>query len=278
MSWRRTLPDTRLVFSWRSLDYSAPLSSRERPVPQVRIEPLSDDQVQEFVRLYRPEYGDALWQNLRGTRQPELFRSPYYLKLLVQQSTDGHIPRGRAALFTGFIWHALRREVENDQPLFRPDMLVARDRQRLAQYGQARQQCSPERGLLIPGLSTLAREIQQRGMGTEGTQVRVAYDDALAILGSILDHLRAEDIHSRAKDILKAGAALAVVEQDLLHAKVLFVHQLLQEYFAARRLERESDPSLGQQAWRATEVEEDLQSTLQALPDSEPLPPLPSTG
>jgi hypothetical protein len=55
------------------------LSSRELPVPQVRIEPLSDAQAEEFLRLYRPELAATLWQNLRGTPQLDLLRSPYYL-------------------------------------------------------------------------------------------------------------------------------------------------------------------------------------------------------
>ena len=63
----------------------------------------------------------------------------------------------------------------------------------------------------------------------------MAYDEALEILD-----------HPRAEDILKAGAALAVVEQDLRQDEVLYVHQLLQEYFAARRLACEPQPALVQ--------------------------------
>ncbi len=48
----------------------------------------------------------------QGTPQLEVLRSPYYLKLLVAQTTAGEIPAGRAALFTGFVRQALRREVE----------------------------------------------------------------------------------------------------------------------------------------------------------------------
>ena len=76
--------------------------------------------------------GATLWQNLEGTPQLEVLRSPYYLKLLVAQTTAGEIPAGRAALFTGFVRQALRREVESDNALFQPgDLLHARDVQRL---------------------------------------------------------------------------------------------------------------------------------------------------
>src|SRR5262249_46330305 len=59
--------------------------------------------------------------------------------------------------------------------------------------------------------------------------------------------------------------------------EVLFVHQLFQEYFAARRLARAPQPALVQQAWWAAEVVPSLQDTLKALEKSAPLPPLEST-
>ncbi len=45
----RDYAGNRVVFSCRHLDYSVTLSSKDLPVPQVRIEPLSDAQVQEFI-------------------------------------------------------------------------------------------------------------------------------------------------------------------------------------------------------------------------------------
>jgi hypothetical protein len=54
-----------VVFSCRHLDYSVTLSSKDFPVPQVRIEPLTDTQVQEFLTLYSSEHGATLWQNLQ---------------------------------------------------------------------------------------------------------------------------------------------------------------------------------------------------------------------
>ena len=48
----QTYPGNRVVFSCRTLDYSVLLSPRERPVRQVRIESLSDAQVEEFITLY----------------------------------------------------------------------------------------------------------------------------------------------------------------------------------------------------------------------------------
>ena len=121
----RDYPGNRVIFSCRSLDYSAPLSSKDLPVPQVRIEPLSDRQVQQFLEAYCPEYSAILWKNLKGTPQLELLRSPYFLKLLVEQTQAGEVPEERAALFTGFVRQALKREVEGDNPLFQPSELLA---------------------------------------------------------------------------------------------------------------------------------------------------------
>jgi predicted NACHT family NTPase len=218
----------RVVFSCRHLDYSVTLSSKELPVPQVRIEPLSNEQVQAFVTVYCPEHGATLWQNLEGTPQLEVLRSPYYLKLLVAQTTSGDIPAGRAALFTGFVRQALRREVESDHALFQPgDLLHARDVQRLVQGRTWPPYELPERGILIPQLNALAFQMQSQREANEAAQVRIPYDEALTILA-----------HSRAEDILKAGAALGVLEEDRCRDEVLYVHQLLQEYFAARQLSR----------------------------------------
>jgi formylglycine-generating enzyme required for sulfatase activity len=262
-------PGNRVVFSCRSLDYSVTLSSKDSPVPQVRIEPLSDAQVQEFIERYCPEHASTLWQNLRGTPQLDLLRSPYYLKLLIAQTTAGDIPVGRAALFTGFVRQALQREVKGEHILFQPgDLLHARDVLRLNQARSWRTPFElPERGLLVPRLSTLAFQMQTRRKVHESSQVRVPYDDAL----DMLDHARAEDL-------LTAGVALGVLEQDLECDDVLFVHQLLQEYFAARHLANAPQPELVHQEWHAERVVPDLQATLRDLPEADRLLPLLSTG
>jgi formylglycine-generating enzyme required for sulfatase activity len=264
----QTYPGNRVVFSCRTLDYSVLLSPRERPVRQVRIESLSNAQVEEFITLYCPGYGAALWQNLKDTPQLDLLRSPYYLKLLVAQTTTGDIPAGRAALFTGFVRQALQREVQGGGRLFQPGALVhQRDVERLSTARTWPPFALPERGLLLPKLSALAWQMQTRRLVTEASQVRVAYDEALQMLD-----------HPDAEDILKAGGALGVLDEDRGRNEVLYVHQLLQEYFAARLLARQPQPALVQQEWRADRVVPDLPSTLRGLADADPLPPLPSTG
>jgi len=218
--------------------------------------------------LYCPEHGATLWQNLKGTPQLELLRSPYYLKLLVAQAMGGEIPVGRAALFTGFVRQALQREVRGENALLQPDALLhARDVQRLNHLRSWPSYELPERGFLIPKLSALAFQMQTRWEANEAAQVRVAFDEALALLE-----------HPRAEDILKAGEALGVLDEDLGRDQVLYTHQLLQEYFAARHLARAPQAELVHQEWRAEHVNPSLQATLRDLADADPLPPLPSTG
>jgi formylglycine-generating enzyme required for sulfatase activity len=260
-------PGTRAVFSCRSLDYSAPLSTPELPVPHVRIERLADEQVEEFLTVYNAELGPALWRRLRGTPQLDLFRSPFYLRLLLDQTErDGSPPEGRSALFTGFVRRALSREVEADNRLFRPGALLdARDHDRIVRREWRDPYDLPARGPAIPALSRLAFGLQaRRGVG-DVSRVRARYDEALALLGG-----------DRAEDLLRAGVSLQVLEEE--RDDVFFAHQLIQEYFAARTLAAAPRPELVRTAWRAAEISPSLEEILRTLPDSDPLPQAPVTG
>ena len=261
---------TRVIFSCRSLDYSAPLSSKDRPVHQVRIESLSDDKVRDFLLKYSPHYGETLWDNLKNTAQLDVFRSPYFLNMLIEQSADGEIPCGRAALFTAFVRRLIIREIENpDNKLFQAgELLSARDIQRLTLAHNGKTPCElPKRGLLIPKLGFLAFQMQKQIATQESGLVKIDYDHALALLD-----------HPLSERILEAGVAMSVLEQDLAQDQVFYIHQLLQEYFAAQHFSEAPEPQLAQQAWQKDVVSPGLQETLNSLPDSDPLPPLPATG
>jgi formylglycine-generating enzyme required for sulfatase activity len=262
----REIPGTRAVFTCRSLDYSASLSTPDLPVPHVRIEPLADAQVEEFLTLYSPEHGPALWAGLRGTPQLDLFRSPFYLRLLLAQAgADGVAPGGRAALFTGFVRQALLREVTGANPLFRPGHLLdRRDHERLARNEWRTPVDLPGRGPLLPALCRLAFALQGRRAPGETSRVRAPYDDALDLLGGA------------AEDLLHAGVALQVLEVQW--DDVLYVHQLMQEYFAARALAAAPQPDLARSPWRAADLSPSLDEVLRDLADSDPLPAAPATG
>ncbi len=258
---------TRALFSCRSLDYSASLSTPELPVPHVRIEALSDTQVEQFLALYSAERGPALWRQLRGTPQLDLFRSPFYLKLLLAQAGDGRPAlHGRAALFSGFVRQALAREIEAGNPLFRPGgLLDRRDCERVIQHAWRNANELPERGPLLPALARLAHALQARRAPGQASRVRAPYDDALALLGG-----------SCAEDLLHAGVALQVLEVQF--DDVFFVHQLLQEYFAARAIASQAPPQLVATAWRAAEISPSLAEVLAGLAVADPLPEAPTTG
>ncbi len=264
-------PRTRLVFTCRSLDYSAPLSTPELRVPQVRIEPMSDDQVRQFLRLYSPLDWREIWDELHRSQQLELVRSPYFLKLLVEQVADrGVVPHGRAALFTGFVRQALRRELERDNPLFNPGQLLStRDCRRLANWAWRTEWELPDHGLLIPKLFDLAYSMQAEHADGKAAHLRLDYDAALEILAD-----------QRDEDILRAGMALSVLDEDTVSDEILYVHQLVQEYFAAQRLATTPDgvADLVRSPWRSDEVQPSLAEIERMITPADPLPPLPTTG
>jgi formylglycine-generating enzyme required for sulfatase activity len=259
----------RVVYSCRSLDYSAPLSSKELPVPQISIQNMDDQQVQDFLAVYLPTYADRVWSELRHTTQLDLFRTPFFLKLLCEQVESYQtIPTDRAALFTGFVRQMLKRETEGNNPLLLPNGLLSeRDHQKIArnQWGSIYE--LPERGILLGRLAQLAYAMQQQGLGTDTAQVRVKFDDACDLID-----------HERDEDILKASVALNVLDEDVAQDEVLFFHQLLQEFFAARQLAKTPQAHLVAVEWRAERVQPSLAETLVHLPSGDPLPPLAQTG
>ena len=262
-------PGNRVVFSCRSLDYSQPLSTPELRVPQVRVEPLDDERVREFLALYSPARWREVWAELEGSPQLEVLRSPYFLALLVEQvEATGEMPAGRAALFTGFVRQALRREVERGNALFEPgELLASRDLKRLTRWRWKTPYDLPERGALLPKLAGLAHAMQDGRAEGERSQVCIDVDDALDLLA-----------HEADEAILEAGQALAVLDEDQAAEELMYVHQLVQEYFAARALTRKPDPELVRTAWRAADVSPTVDEVLDSLDPADPLPGPAQTG
>jgi len=271
----REQPGNRVVFSCRTLDYSAPLSTPALRVPQVQIEPLSDVQMRAFLRLYSPARGEEIWAAIAGTPQLDALRAPYFLALLVDQvEATGELAEDRAGLFTAFVRQALRREVERGSPMFSgagaqgdAPLLAGRDLRRLAQWQWGGPYELPERGELVPKLGSLAYGMQDGAADGGASQVRLDYDAALALLD-----------HPRDEDIVKAGLAISVLDEDPAADEVLYRHQLVQEYFAARVLARAPRPELVAAPWRAVEIRPGVRELLDTLPPAETLPPLPQTG
>lgn len=251
----------RLVFSCRSRDIgAAQLGSKELPVPLVDVQPMTGDQMQEFLKAYAPEHQDRIWRELDGSKQFDLFQTPYFLKLLCEQvAATGEMPAGRAGLFTGFVRRVLDRE--KDGALFQPGVLLTdRDRQKMAGREWRNAFDLPERGKLIPKLCQLAFVMQKHG-----SEVSKDYDEACQLLA---------DEHD--EKILKAGVELNLLDEA--RDEIKFFHQLLQEYFAARKLAKEPNPALVHVEWAAGKASPSLAETVAALSDGDPLPPLAQTG
>jgi formylglycine-generating enzyme required for sulfatase activity len=183
-----------------------------------------------------------------------------------QVGADGRIPPGRAALFTGFVRQALQRERHAENPHFQANELLTRhDCERLTQHRWKTVYDLPSRGVLFPKLASLAHRMQEQRIATEASQVRVDYERALALLE-----------HGRAENILHAGVDLGVLDVDV--DDVLYIHQLMQEYFAARCLAVAPNAERVRTDWRADRITPNLEQVLATLASTDPLPPAPQTG
>ncbi len=209
--WRvfaETLPaGNRLIFSCRSQDYGGELA-----VQQVEIDPLSDEQIEDFSRRYLGDTaGMAFWNALQGehgTLLP-LARTPFYLKMMVEEfAAGGQLPAVRARLLTGFTEKLFGRELRRNHPDW-----IEPAAQHLA-------------------LSQLAFAMQAIG---EGTQVDRAW--ALDVLPEQVAMPDGADVATPPAAILRLAHAATLLGDaaagDSRERQIRFSHHLLQEYFAA---------------------------------------------
>jgi len=264
-------PGNRAVFTCRSLDYSAPLSSSALPVPQVTVLPFDRDQIREYLGNHLPDaLAEATWAELQTQGLADVLDTPFLLSLFIENVREtGSASVGAASLLAGFVRGALRRELGKENPLLEvPGLVSAADRRRVLQASRWKPAHGlPDSGDLFRCLSDLAFEMLRAHATTTGAQSRIDYAEAIAILG-----------RSDATEIVEAAAALGIVEIDLDSDEVLFSHQLVQEFFAARKLAGNLDVGLVRQVWRSAEVTPTLDETVESLAPAAPVPPLPSTG
>ncbi len=260
-----------VVFSCRSLDYSAVLSGEGATVHQTELEPLSPAQIEEFLRLHLDTESEAVWQTIRhDPQQLALFDTPFFLRLLSDQiKSTGTMPTGQAALLTGFIRRTLHRELvyRQQRPLTPGTLLSDDDCQQIRQNVWAAPFDLPDEGALIGTLEQLAYQMQAGRKTKERGQVRIKTKEAKTLLA-----------HSAAATILKVGCQLNILDKDVAKHDTLFYHQLLQEYFAARVLAQHPDPARLRVPWHVDDVPESVAAKIAKLEVSEPLPPLPATG
>ena len=274
--WRQFLQETRhfgnrVIISCRSLDYSAPLSSTAVPVRQVRVEPLTTTQIETFLRTYLPRRAQFIWATLRQSEnQITLLTNPFFLRLLVEQvDASGQAPTGQAALLTGFVRQALHREItEHTHHLFQPDNLLSEgDYEQVLHHAWLTAYDLPWEGELFTQLEKLAFVMQDGRDSQDAGQVRILEREAISLLD-----------HPQARDIIQAGIQLSILDKEIATRELTFTHQLIQEYFAARLLAQNPDPTKAAVPWRADETQPSLTDTVAGLEGSEPLPESPTTG
>ena len=285
--WRDMLPafvkdGNQAVFTCRALDIGAGLSSPEVLVPQAEVQPLSPDQIREFLRHYASEHAEATFARIAADqRQLTLYNTPFFLALLVRQiRPDGTLPRSRAALFAGFIRVALQREITARSSLFVEEgphaLLQEADRAWLQRppRGTAPHEL-PARGPLIGRLSALGFGMQ-RSTPRPHTDSHDSARQVRAPEGVVLARLD----HQRATDIVRAAQQLNLLEliQGARDTDVQFSHQLFQEFFAARVLAERPEPELVRVEWRAAAIAPSLHELLDTLGRGERMPELPATG
>jgi formylglycine-generating enzyme required for sulfatase activity len=240
-------------------------------VRQVQVEPLTPAQIESFLTLYLAEQATAVWDTLRrDSQQLALFATPFFLRLLVDQvAATGQLLTSRVALLTSFVRRALYREIqERHHRLFHPgSLLTAGDVQQVIHNRWATDVALPRQGVLIPKLERLAYAMQDGRAAGEAGQVRIPEATAHALLA-----------HPLAEDIVAAGIQLNVLDKELARLEITYLHQLLQEYFAARVLAQAPEPERVQVAWPVQAVTPSLAEVLASLAVSDPLPGLPATG
>lgn len=275
--WRDFLRDdlpsgNRAVFTCRSLDYSQTLSVKDDvDVRQITLKVLNAVQLEAFLQQHTPKHAAAIWGKIKD--QPEqlaLYATPYFAKILCDLVNEraGQIPASRAELFAELVRRAARREVEGENALLLDEALfTARDREDVTRVDTQTNLRLPERGLLMPKLSELAYAMQCQGLAGAGGRVTLGEARACDVLQ-----------HPRAREVLTAGVALTVLDEDRQREEFWFYHQLLQEFFAARRAARQFDAALAAIAWQAEAVQPSLAQWLATAQDYEPLPPLDRSG
>ncbi|MCI4066147.1 SUMF1/EgtB/PvdO family nonheme iron enzyme [Micromonospora sp. R77] len=265
----RDIPGNRAVFSCRTLDYGAMLSTKDVGVPHIRLEPMTPQQVLQYIHVHLPEWADLVTRALNDDpRLLGLYRTPYMLRLLVAQvRAIGTVPIGRADAFQTMVRELLRREVlAGNQRLTDHAILTEREQRRLRD-DSGDPHWLPERGHLIPALTRLAYQMQLAKSGTDKGTVVVDYDTALDLLNGMAQLAEAS---------LLIGFDTGILDER--EQSIRFFHQLLQEFFAARQLARQLNPDLIRVPTRVDEVEPTLPSVVESLAPGEPLPPLPTTG
>ena len=243
----------RFLITCRVLDYGEELSGLQR----VEIQPLSNEQIKDFMQKELPGTWEALWKELSnevdgGRSLIKLAQNPYMLTVMIDVFRfDKQLGRSRSDLMRRF-----------------SEILL----------GWAKEKCPKEQwldaDLQREALGQLAFEVQARaGFGTlvktvlakEVMPKQVQPDPKWPPVVVSADH------------VLNLAASAHIIEMTGDRSSLRFYHQLLQEYFAGREMLKR-DPASLTGRWRWPWLEKEMPKWVRPKNNWDPLPPPPPTG
>ena len=213
--FRGDYSETPMIFTTRDLGVGGNLGIEK----QLEMQPLSENQMREFVQKYLPEQHEQMLQQL-GNRLRELGETPLILKMLCDVFTlSGEIPKSRGELF---------RQFDNKVNYLKEDKETV---------------AIPEglRGWKPELLQYLAFEMMQaenpQGNSTD-FRLSISRSQTEPILEDFLKD-RVQFPGEKAKDWLDGLLKHCLVENKASESRqvvIQFRHQLFQEYYAAEYL------------------------------------------
>lgn len=231
-----------VIFTCREKDYD-----RQLNLPRVRIEPLDDPRIIEYLKRYEAEEVVVRLKE-RDSSLWRLARNPFFLMLLSRfYKALGQKP-SMAELLGHFVEELFKRERDIAEHWIDPEI-------------QAR------------ALSVLAYGMQSKGEGEAGRSVPL--DKAIAMLPTEMKHQGETHLLNPVHLIRLARGATILNPNEV--EDVRFYHQLLQEYLAALELKRRFvlREDLAPK-WKCERLGSKMPEPTTG--EWDPLPPPPSTG
>ena len=204
-TFRQNYPNTAMIFTTRDLGVGGDLGIEK----QLEMQPLTEEQMQQFVRAYLPEQGDEMLQRLGG-RLREFGQTPLLLWMLCSlYKQTGNVPPNLGLVFRCFA-QSYDSKIKDDVPV----------------SGESRRWWQEL-------LQHLAFAMMQ---GETPTELRVTIDkrEAEAIFEKFLQG-KVDYPPTRAKEWLEDLLKHHLI-QVVSNEQIEFRHQLLQEYYAAECL------------------------------------------
>lgn len=271
-----TYPGVCFLFACRPLDYSQRLDAgRHMRLPEIEIQEMEPDRIRAFIhKRFASDIATQIWGQLEHHPSLQLYGTPYYLNLLLGQidieAPDVAIPQNRAELFSGMVRERLRRECQKRNPRFDNSELLSRHDRRTIENDRSRGNRLPKETPLFAALAALAFHIQDDS-GSNDRWGILPWDEACEAMRPALR------TSLPAVDCLEAGYDLGLFEDDAAQAgDVRFIHQQMQEYFAAWVLAQEPLARLAM-PWRSVDLAESTE-TLLKRGGHDDLPELSITG